>query len=169
MYYIPGAAARLYRMTAPGSTWPTPLFGHGAYFTFPPHMLLNPALNPRRGLQLAGQSADRDYFGTQELADEIRAFIPPAGSPKPRPEGIRAPSVRTAAVSGYQPSMLALFFFDPKLGWVPYENRASLIAQWDLVLEFLMLEGRSDAPGLSTTACPFAPLEILEVVDQRQC
>jgi|GEM_PF-2006978 len=224
MYYIPGAAARLYRMTAPGSTWPTPLFGHGAYFTkggrfnrandptvycsedplvvitetafyealewhrrisdhrlnpvgypfvsrhsfwcfsidpppplidlqhssaiaqfqFPPHMLLNPALNPRRGLQLAGQSAARDYFGTQELADEIRAFIPPAGSPNPRPEGIRAPSVRTAAVSGYQPSMLALFFFDPKLGWVPYENRASLIAQWDLVLEFL--EVSTDLP-----------------------
>ena len=243
MYYIPGVAARLYRMTTPGSTWPTPLFGHGAYFItvapkkliltrrasegsasepslarrvsmckdaklscrgntkggrfnrandptvycsedplvvitetafyeslewhrrisdhrlnpvgypfvsrhsfwcfsidpppplidlqhssaiaqfqFPPHMLLNPALNPRRGLQLAGQSANRDYFGTQELADEIRAYIPPAGSPNSRPEGIRAPSVRTAAVSGYQPSMLALFLFDPKLGWwVPYD------------------------------------------------
>jgi hypothetical protein len=40
--------------------------------------------------------------------------------------------------------MLALFFFDPKLGWVPYENRASLIAQWDLVLEFL--EVSTDLP-----------------------
>ncbi len=113
-------------------------------FQFPPHMVLNPALNPRRGLQLAGQSASRDYFGTQELADEIRAYIPPAGSPHSRPQGIRAPSVRSEAVSGYQPSMLAFFFFDPRLGWIPYEDRATLIAQWDLVLEFL--EVSTDLP-----------------------
>ncbi|MBI3409066.1 MAG: RES family NAD+ phosphorylase [Planctomycetes bacterium] len=33
MYYPLAAAAPLYRVTGPGVNWPTPLFGHGAYFT----------------------------------------------------------------------------------------------------------------------------------------
>src|SRR5882724_3349145 len=33
MYYPLAAAAGLYRITGPGVNWPTPLLGHGAYFT----------------------------------------------------------------------------------------------------------------------------------------
>ena len=43
-------------------------------------------------------------------------------------------------------------------------NRTSGIAS-----AFDMLEGRTNAQGLSTTARPFASLEVLEVIDQRQC
>ena len=41
------------------------------------------------------------YETTQELADRIRAFTAPD---HPRPQGIRAPSVRTPVSGGYQPS-----------------------------------------------------------------
>jgi hypothetical protein len=31
--YSPGVGTRLYRVTAPDTTWPTPQLGRGAYFT----------------------------------------------------------------------------------------------------------------------------------------
>lgn len=33
MYYQLAAGTRLYRVTASGVNWPTPLLGHGAYYT----------------------------------------------------------------------------------------------------------------------------------------
>jgi hypothetical protein len=46
------------------------------------------------------------YNATQSLADRIRAFTHPH---HPRVEGIKAPSARTPASGGYQPSQYALF------------------------------------------------------------
>ena len=60
-------------------------------FQYPPHVIYNPSLNPRHGVQIVGQPPSRDYFGTQALADDIRAYVPHAGA---RPEGVKAPSVR---------------------------------------------------------------------------
>src|SRR5947209_4374558 len=62
-------------------------------FQYPPHLIYNPSLNPRRGPQLVGQPPARDYTGTQQLADEIRAYLPPPGANQQRPEGVKAPSV----------------------------------------------------------------------------
>jgi RES domain len=51
-------------------------------------------------------NAGQAYNATQSLADRIRAFT---HSHHPRPQGIRAPSVRTPASGGYQPTQYALF------------------------------------------------------------
>jgi len=215
MYYALGAGARLYRVTSPSTTWPTPLLGQGAYFThggrynragqatvycsedplvviteaafyqslvwqlrisaqrfsamtyplvsdhilwcfvldpppplidlehrqaqhtfqFPPHLVHNPSLNPRRGVQILGQPASRDYAGTQELADEIRAYLPPPGANQVRPEGVKAPSVRMRKKYSFQPFQLALFVMDPSIH-LAFADRATLLNQWQLRLEF---------------------------------
>lgn len=103
-------------------------------FGYPAHLLLNPALNPRKGAQSATQPPGRDYTGTQALADEIRAYEPPFGAGD-RAEGLKAPSVRSRPRHGFQPHQLALFVKDPKIQR-PYEERAMLVDQWDLHLEF---------------------------------
>ncbi len=104
-------------------------------FQYPPHLIFNPSLNPRRGVQRPGQPPSRDYIGTQELADDIRTFIPPPGAPQARPEGIKAPSVRTRKKYNFQPSTLALFVTSANIQ-VPYASRAALVNQWQLRLEF---------------------------------
>jgi hypothetical protein len=55
-------------------------------FPHPPHLPLTPS---------------QHYDGTQALADAIRAYIPPAGSVHARPEGLRAPSVRTPQAGAF--------------------------------------------------------------------
>jgi hypothetical protein len=90
-------------------------------FRFSPHMLLNPS---------------QIYAATQDLADEIRALIPPAGSDDPRPEGLKAPSVRSPTWGVMQPWQLALFVSDPSI-LVPFQDRATLVDRWDLSFEFL--------------------------------
>jgi RES domain len=90
-------------------------------FQFSPHMLLNPS---------------QIYAATQQLADDIRGLIPPPGSTDPRPEGLRAPSVRTPISGNVQPCQFALFVSDPAL-LVPFEHRATLLEKWNLSFEFL--------------------------------
>jgi hypothetical protein len=104
-------------------------------FQYPPHVIHNPSLNPRRGVQTQGQPPSRDYTGTQELADEIRAYFPPPGASEARPEGVKAPSVRVRKKYNFQPFHLALFVMDPGIQ-TPYANRATLLIQWHLRLEF---------------------------------
>jgi hypothetical protein len=55
-----------------------------ARFNYQPHVLLNPS---------------KEYTRTQELADDVRAYFPPAGSPDLRPEGVKAPSVWQCSAS----------------------------------------------------------------------
>jgi hypothetical protein len=221
MYYLLAPGARLYRVTASGVNWPTPLLGLGAYFTkggrynytseptvycaedplvvlaeaafyealdwqaklsthrvnpvtYPllsfqklwcfsidpapavidlehaqavalfqhtPHMLLNPSLNPARGPHLPGQRPARDYFGTQDLAKDVRGLVPPPGSPAPRPEGIKAPAIRVKSVAGYRAHQLALFVFDPAVHQ-PYQNRSNLLLECDLEFRFLQSSPR---------------------------
>lgn len=221
MYYTLAPATRLYRVTGPGVTWPTPLYGQGAYFnkggryneasqptvyctedplaviaetafyealewqgkisahrmnpvSYPlvsdhklwcftidpapaildlehaqalalfqhtPHMLSNPSLNPDRGTHVRGQPLARDYFGTQNLATEVRGHTPPPGSPDPRPEGVKAPAVRLKRREGYRPHMLALFVFPPGVH-DPYINRSAIVLECDLQLRFLQMRPR---------------------------
>jgi hypothetical protein len=113
-------------------------------FQYPPYFLFNPSLNPRQGIQQIDQPAlvdARDYQGTQTLADEIRGYIPPANTNRPRPEGVRAPSIRLKKKYRHQPQMLALFFLDPAVQ-VPYQDRAVLLNQWILEIEFLQVSPR---------------------------
>jgi hypothetical protein len=89
-------------------------------FLHPPHLLLAPS---------------QQYEGTQALADTIRAYIPPPGSLHPRPEGLRAPSVRALPPGKFQPTQFALFVMDPAIQQ-PYTHRATLVEQWKLTFEF---------------------------------
>jgi hypothetical protein len=107
-----------------------------AQFQHTPHMLLNPGLNPARGPHVPGQPPARDYFGTQDLAKDVRGHIPPPGAVAPRPEGIRAPAIRVRRVAGYRPHQLALFVFPPEVH-LPYEARSKLIVECELQLQFL--------------------------------
>ena len=68
------------------------------------------------------------YNATQSLADRIRAFTHPH---HPRVEGIKAPSARTPASGGYQPSQYALFV----MGGRTLSGQVAWKA--DLTLEFL--------------------------------
>lgn len=98
----------------------------GAYTTFQ-HAAIE-VLNPCQA-----------YETTQALADRIRAFTAPD---HPRPEGIKAPSVRTPVSGGYQPSQYALFVMRGQ----KLEGRIAWRA--DLTLEFLDEAG--NAVGRST-------------------
>ncbi len=98
--------------------------------------LLNPAsqhLFPHQPHLLVSPS--QVYDGTQALADNVRAFLPPAGSVPARPEGLRAPSVRTPVAGAFQPTQFALFVMDPAMQQ-PYPLRASLLEEWKLTFEF---------------------------------
>ena len=112
-----------------------------ALFQHTPHMLLNPSLNPARGPHLPGQPRARDYFGTQDLAKDVRGHVPPGGSSDPRPEGIKAPAIRVKSVAGYRAHQLALFVLDAAVH-LPYENRSNLLSEWDLEFRFLQSRPR---------------------------
>ncbi len=94
-----------------------------ARFSHQPHILLNPS---------------REYARTQELADDVRSYVPPPGSPDPRPEGVKAPSIRTPRKGPFQPQQLCLFVRD-MAGIVPYDQRSNLIAKLRIEYEFLAL------------------------------
>ena len=91
-----------------------------AQFGYSPHVITN-----------SGQN----YRATQEVADSVRTYRPPLGSPRPIPDGVRAPSVRTPRVGAYQPKQLALFVVN-RAGVVPYDQRSSLVARMRLEFEF---------------------------------
>jgi hypothetical protein len=91
-----------------------------ALFQYSPHILTNPSQN---------------YRATQQVANHVRAHTPPLGSPDPLPEGILAPSVRTANVGAYQPKQLALFVIN-RPGSLPYDQRSNLSAKMRLEFEF---------------------------------
>ena len=110
-------------------------------FQHTPHMLLNPSFNPARGPHLPGQRPARDYFGTQDLAKDVRGFVPPPGSPDPRAEGIKAPALRLKRVVGYRAHQLALFVFDAAVHQ-PYPDRSNLILECDLEIQFLQSSPR---------------------------
>jgi hypothetical protein len=89
-------------------------------FGFSPHMLLNPS---------------REYTGTQGIADEVRGYAPPGGSSDPRPEGLKAPSVRTPRAGAFQPHQCCLFVRNMP-GCLPYDQRSQLVAKMKLEFEF---------------------------------
>ncbi len=91
------------------------------HFGYSPHLLLNPS---------------RLYSGTQAIADDVRTYIPPSGSGQPRPEGLKAPSVRTPYAVGFQPHQLALFVRNTT-GSVPFDQRSQLVAKMKIEFEFL--------------------------------
>jgi hypothetical protein len=110
-------------------------------FQHTPQMLLNPSLNPARGPHVPGQPLARDYFGTQDLAKDIRGHVPPRGSPDPRPEGVKAPAIRVKSIPNYRAHQLCLFAFPPAVH-VPYENRSILLMECSLELQFLEMNPR---------------------------
>jgi len=91
-----------------------------AHFSYQPHLLLNPS---------------REYTATQELADDVRAYVPPLGSPDPRPEGVKAPSIRTPRHGSFQPHQLSLFVRD-MTAIVPYDQRSTISAKLRIEFEF---------------------------------
>lgn len=91
-----------------------------ALFQYSPHVLTNPGQN---------------YLATQSVANAVRSYTPPIGSPDPQPEGIFAPSVRTPRTGDYQPKQLALFVINrPEL--IPYDQRSTLTTKMRLEIEF---------------------------------
>lgn len=90
------------------------------HFAYSPHVLLNPS---------------RMYSGTQAIADDVRTYTPPAGSGQPRPEGLKAPSVRTPYRAGFQPHQLALFVRNMP-GFMPFNQRSQLDAKMRIEFEF---------------------------------
>jgi hypothetical protein len=89
-------------------------------FGYSPHVLTNPSQN---------------YRATQEIADAVRGYTPPVGSPDPLPEGVRAPSVRAPRLGAYQPKQLALFVINrPPIE--PFDQRSQLSAKMLLEFEF---------------------------------
>ena len=109
--------------------------------TLPRSGSFSPNLNPDRGTHLPGQPLARDYFGTQNLATEVRGHTPPPGSSDPRPEGVKGPAIRLKRIVGYRPHMLALFVFPPAVH-DPYEKRSAMVLECDLKLRFLQLSPR---------------------------
>jgi RES domain-containing protein len=110
-------------------------------FQHTPHMLLNPSLNPARGPHLQGQRPARDYFGTQDLAKDVRGLVPPTGSTYRRPEGIKAPAIRGRIVPGYRAHQLALLVFDRAVHQ-PYPDRSAMLLECALELRFLQSNPR---------------------------
>jgi hypothetical protein len=94
--------------------------GAALTFGYSPHVVTNPSQN---------------YWATQDVADKVRGYAPPLGSPDPPPEGVRAPSVRTPKAGAYQPKQLALFVMD-KDPIVPFDQRSQLSARMLLEFEF---------------------------------
>lgn len=114
-----------------------------ALFQHTPQMLSNLSYNPARSAHIPGQPRARDYFGTQELANEVRGHVPPPGS-YPRPEGVKAPAIRVKRVPNYQAHMLALFVSPPPVHQ-PFELRSVKLLEFDLKIEFLQRSPRLPA------------------------
>ena len=110
-------------------------------FQHTPHMLRNPGFNPARGPHVPGQPLARDYFGTQDLAKDVRGHTPPPGAPDRRPEGIKAPAIRVRRLPNYRPHQLALFVFHPAVH-VPYDNRSTMLLKCELQIQFLQSSPR---------------------------
>ena len=92
------------------------------HFGYPSHAPFNP-------------HADR-YTATQHLATSVSAYHNP-NMPQVHHEGILAPSVRTIPRFGYTPTQIVLFAAPPLQGLpVPLAQRAVLLTQWDVELEF---------------------------------
>lgn len=104
------------------------------HFKYSPHVLLNPS---------------RLYSGTQAIADDVRTYIPPAGSGQARPDGLKAPSVRTPCAAGFQPHQLALFVRNMP-GSIPFDRRSQLIAKMKIEFEFFT------HPPVASVAYPHA-------------
>lgn len=101
-------------------------------FGYSPQVILNPS---------------RVYSATQDVARLVRGYTPPAGSGLQRPEGLKAPSVRTPYLQGFQPHQLALFVRDlPGAGLIPFAQRSTLLAKMSIEFEFL-----SQSTGASVT------------------
>lgn len=97
-------------------------------FQHEPVQILNP-----------GQS----YTTTQDLSDRIRAFI---SAHHPRPQGIKAPSVRTPTVGRYQPYQYALFVMSGR------KLKGQVLWKADLTLEFLDEAGNPANPNTRDVA-----------------
>lgn len=70
------------------------------------------------------------------MANEIRAYVPPAGSLDPRPEGIKVPSVRRERIRRFRPYHLSLFLLGDPVHQA-YEHRSTLIERRGLEIEFV--------------------------------
>lgn len=86
-----------------------------------------------------------EYTATQQLANQIRA----AGGNLPRPEGLRAVSLRTVRTAHSVPEQL-VFFVNPAPQVVPktLHQRARQFANWNVELEFTTAHGRSHVSPL---------------------
>jgi hypothetical protein len=102
-----------FRLTAPPSVIDVDDLNAYAAFQHAPIEILSP-----------GQA----YETTQSLADRVRAFTHPH---YPRPEGIKAPSVRTPVSGGHQPYQYVLFVMGRRT------LSGQVVWRTDLPLEFL--------------------------------
>jgi hypothetical protein len=78
------------------------------------------------------------YTTTQDLADRVRAFTP---AHNPRPQGIKAPSVRTPTAGIYQPYQYALFVMSGQ------RLKGQVLSNADLTFEFLDHAGNPVNPN----------------------
>jgi hypothetical protein len=83
-----------------------------------------------------------EYESCQRLADSIREWVSPP-HPHPRPEGLLAPSVRTRAQAGVRTTQVVLFVRPPGVMERTLAERAELLGQWEVELEFLSAEADS--------------------------
>ncbi|OGV39511.1 MAG: hypothetical protein A2X48_12810 [Lentisphaerae bacterium GWF2_49_21] len=103
-------------------------------FQYSQQMLLNPSLNPADTLHKRGEPLERDYWGTQHIADDIRKYMPPGR----RIEGIKAPAIRLKRQPNYRAHQLALFVFPTD----PYDSRSTRIMECELKIRFLQSKPR---------------------------
>ncbi len=96
-------------------------------------------------------NSSQNYTATQRIANKVRGYIPPVGSPNSLPEGVRAPSVRTPRVDTYQPKQLALFVMD-KDPIVPFDQRSHPSAKMLLEFEFFEAPPASSSVGYHSSA-----------------
>ena len=111
-------------------------------FGYSPHVVTNPGQN---------------YRATQAIADSVRVFAPPVGSPDPIPEGVRAPAGRTPKIGAYQPKQLALFGMEknppaPHPPIVLFDQRSNLSAKLHLEYKFFAASPASGPVGYQSVA-----------------
>jgi hypothetical protein len=165
MYYTLGAGARLYRVTSPNTAWPTLLRGEGAYFTHggrynragqatvycseDPVVVITEAAFYRALEWQYRISVQQFHPMTYPLVSDHTLWcftLDPPGANQARPESVKAPAVRMRKKYNFQPFQLALFVMDPSIQ-VPYPNRATLVDQWPLRLEFEQAKPRQPVSG----------------------
>jgi RES domain-containing protein len=99
------------------------------HFGFPAHAAFNP--HPDR------------YERCQLIADRLRNWVKPP-PPNQRPEGLEAPSIRTSPAGAYSPRQIVLFVRpSPEVVPESLEARATLLADWDIELEFTTPTGQA--------------------------